>query len=110
MRRAVIVLALLVSARAFAEGNPYLGRAKEYLEELKYDKANEALDQALKFGANGPAELVQIYRMWGEVAAALGDAADAEKYFTRLLSLEPSAALPEGVSPKISAPFDAARA
>ncbi|HJZ85977.1 MAG TPA: hypothetical protein VKN99_12445 [Polyangia bacterium] len=90
--------------------NPYLARARGEIERLRYDRARESLDAALQFGGNGPADVAEIYRLLGQVAATLGQREAAEGFFRHLLVLDPEAQLGAGVSPKIQAPFDAARA
>lgn len=113
MRRSLIAVTVLIlgwPAAARADENPHLARARGELDELKYDRAARSLEQALATGTNGPAELAEIYRLSGEVAAALGDAKVAEEHFRRLLAIKPDARLAAGVSPKISQPFEAARA
>jgi hypothetical protein len=112
MRLGFVVAVLLAwSATAWGgrhEAGP-LARARKELDALQYDKARASLDEALRAGDNGPAELAEIYLLAGQVAGALDDAAAAEDHFKRLLVLQPGAKLPAGMSPKITAPFDAAR-
>ncbi len=96
------------SSAAWA-ANPHLQRAKQELDELRYDDAASSLEQALRVGENGPKELGEIYQLSGQTAAARGDAAAAEDFFRHLLALAPQTTLPAGVSPKIAEPFAAAR-
>lgn len=111
-KTAIAIACAVVSmwaAGAQAAGDP-LTRARQELDALQYDKARASLDEALKQGTNGPRDMAEIYRLSGQVAAALGDAAGAEDDFKMLLELAPDAQLPAGMSPKITEPFDAARA
>jgi len=94
---------------AVSHAGPELERARAALDDLRYEDAAEALDEALRAGDNGPADVQEIYRMRAEVAAALGDRGEAVAYFDRLLALDPNAAMREGASPKITEPFETAR-
>jgi hypothetical protein len=108
MRLTCAALVVCAASLAHAEENPHLARARAELNELRYDKAKETLEQALKWGKSSTAETAEIYRLSGEVSAAFGDAKKAEDTFGRLLAIDPSVRLPAGVSPRISAPFNAA--
>jgi hypothetical protein len=108
---AVVLVALSGTARAAdAELDALLDHARREKAALRYQEGLATLDRALRLGKSGPAQLVDIHRAAGEMAAGLGDAAAAQAHFERWLVLEPDAALPPGTSPKITAPFAAARA
>jgi hypothetical protein len=100
---------VLASGVARAE-NPHLARARVELDQLRFDEARSSLATALRSGGSTPDEIAEIYRLSGQVAAALGDVAEAENSFRRFLALSPGATLPAGTSPKITAPFSAAQA
>lgn len=102
-----IALAWLWLAGVAAADDP-LAQARKAVAESDYVAARPALVAALDAGGRGPDELAEIYRLTGIVAAALGDARGASDAFTHLLALSPRATLPEGTSPKITRPFDAA--
>lgn len=85
-----------------------LARARKAVAESDYTSARPALAAALDAGGHGPDDMVEIYRLTGIVDAALGDAKAATEAFIRLIALSPKAALPDGTSPKIRRPFDAA--
>ena len=103
----VVVLAAGLSvARA---DDSALARARVALAELRYEESNRLLDDALRAGGNTAEQVVEIYRLHGEVLAALGRASDAILKFERLLLLAPETRLADGVSPKISEPFQAAQ-
>lgn len=87
-----------------------LGKAQAALDDLRYEEAAELADRAWRAGGNRRDELVAIFRLAGQVAVTLGNGELAEGYFIRLLTLEPEAQLPDGISPKIAARFAAARA
>jgi hypothetical protein len=106
-----VVLTLgLAAAPALAQENAKLAQARRELDALQYDKARDSLAAALAAGDSGPAQVQEIHRLAGEVAAALGDAKGATEHFKRLLALDPNAQPKAGASPKITQPFDAARA
>jgi len=104
----VALVALAGSARA--DGNPFLDQARAQIDQLEFDQAGESLQRALTSGTSGPTELAEIYRLSGEVAVAVGDSAGAEQHFARLLVIAPETQLRAGVSPKITAAFEAAAA
>lgn len=107
---AVLVALVVVSpARAEQEDNPHLAQAQSALAALEYETALHALEKALLSGDNDPGALVVVYRLLGEVQGVLGNRAEAEQHFRRLLALDADAGLSEGVSPKILAPFSAAQ-
>lgn len=108
MRRAAAALLLLVAGAAFA-GEAQLERARAEIERLRFDRALEALDAALRAGDNAPSQLAEIHRRLGEVSAVLGLADVAVDHFEHWLTLVPDAQLPDGISPKIVQPFDDAR-
>ncbi len=105
----VLVAAVILGAPVGADANPHLDVAKTALDDLDYKKARAALDEALKWGRNEPAQVAEIYRLLGEVHASLGRRGQAEISFRRALSLAPDIELAAGTSPKISKPFAAAR-
>jgi hypothetical protein len=108
--RGLLLVVALVAWPTLAQArNANLEKARQELDELHFDEAAAALEKALFGGGNGPDDLVEIFELSARVAAARGDAASAEDFFRRLLSLAPDYALPAGTSPKIAEPFAAAR-
>ncbi len=109
-----LAMAMAISSRApvarAQELDPHLVAARRAKNALRYADALAALDQARRWGKNSPAQMAEIYRLTGEIQGGLGNADDARQAFLRWLVLEPSAGLPPGTSPKIMAPFAAARA
>ena len=102
--------AVLPSASpARADGSSALARARAHLAAVELDLARAALDEALRAGESSPGELAEIYLLSGRVAAALGRSAEAVDEFERLLAIDPDAALPPGLAPKIVEPFETAR-
>ncbi len=82
--------------------------ARKAVEGSDYPTAKGALTSALKAGTASPAELAEIYKLSAIVEAALGDAQAATTLFAKWISLDPKASLPDGTSPKLKRPFDAA--
>jgi len=106
----VLAAAVLVAlpGRARAEDAP-LEQARAAVDASDYMTARTALQKALNAGGAQPDELAEIYKLSGIVEAALGNTKDATAAFGKWLSLDPKGALPQGTSPKITRPFDAAR-
>src|SRR5688572_15186188 len=105
MRASLLAVLLLGAGSARADD---LETARRQVEALDYRGARATLEQALRAGKSSPVELAELYRMRGEIAAALGDDGDAEESFRRLLVIRPDARLPTGTAPKIEARFRAA--
>ncbi len=106
---AVLLLALgLTAGRAHAEDD--LARARQLEAQLDYEPALAIVEGALSRGGADPARTAELHLLAGRLAAGLDRARAAEAHFARVLALRPDAALPEGTSPKLTAPFAAARA
>ena len=103
-----MLLALLLALAEPMQARQHLDKARGLVEQLRYDRALEELDAALRAGDASPRELANIYRMLGEVNAALELPTTASEDFQRLLALDPAADLGD-VSPKIAQPFTDAR-
>jgi hypothetical protein len=106
VKRRLVVL-MLVAHSAAADDTP-LERARKAVEASEYATARPLLAESLASGANGPEQMIELYRLTGITAAALNDEAAAKDAFTRLLALSPKVTLPAGTSPKITRPFAAA--
>ncbi|HEU5054983.1 MAG TPA: hypothetical protein VFU21_00600, partial [Kofleriaceae bacterium] len=88
----LVGLWLALAARpALAQDGGQMAKAKAAMAQLDFDTAIKHLEQAEASGANGPAEMVEIYRAMAESHAAMGRAAAAETAFRRLLALDPAA-------------------
>lgn len=92
-----------------AAANPDLQDAKLALADLDYEQALARLNRAYRWGRNSPEQMTEILRLLGQVQAALGDAEKAQQHFFEMLSLDPSAVLPVGSSPKLTEPFGDAK-
>jgi hypothetical protein len=111
MRVIGVIAALVIACPSPARADDQaIADARAALDKSDYLGARDALTRALASGDNGRDALVEIHRMTGIVAGALGETAAAEASFERMLSLAPKAELPAGTSPKITKPFAAAKA
>jgi len=111
-RLAAAAVLALVSApqRAHAgEGDALLGQAQLALDDIDFEGARALVAQAIEAGDLDAAQLALAYRVAGEVAASVDDAAAARDHFVRWLLLDPAASLGDGQSPKIVEPFTAAQ-
>lgn len=113
LRRAAALALLGMAAPSSAAAQPDptadVTRAQRAMAQLDFERAIQHLERAEATGRNGREQLLVIYRSLGESRAALGRAGEAETDFRRLLALDPDAELPPGSSPKLTAPFGAAR-
>jgi hypothetical protein len=108
MALAMVLLAGVAHADD-ASVNAAIGRVRAERAALRYRDALAQIDQALAVGKASPAQLAELYRMAGELAAGLDEPSRAEQWFARWLALVPDARLPADASPKVKAPLDAAR-
>ncbi len=107
IRALAVVAALACTARA---DSGKLEQARQALEAVRYDDAQRLLVAAIAEGTNTPATLRELYKLSASTAVVLGQADAGEQYYRRWLALDPTAALGADVSPKLRAPFDAAKA
>jgi tetratricopeptide (TPR) repeat protein len=107
---AAAALALAAPRIARADDDPaaLLRQARDHMSQLDYATALPLLERAEATGKNGPDGLAEIYRATAECHAALGETDLAETDFRRLLALSPASTLPDGSSPKLTAPFASA--
>lgn len=112
MTRATLAVALVaaLAGPASAGGNASLDQAQQAIDNIDYEAARSLVGKALAGGGLSLADHLRALRMAGEVEAALGDDAAAREHFATWLYLDPKAKLADGLSPKITAPFDDARA
>jgi tetratricopeptide (TPR) repeat protein len=106
---AVLVALAALAAPARADKKAALERARGEIGELRYDDAQKTVEKAIRSGTNGPAEMSELYLLYGEVKASLGDDEAAQEAFRKALVIDPSAELRDGLSPKIREPFGKAR-
>ena len=103
----ICVVAVLAQV-AFADDE--LAEARRLEAALDYAGALALVDRALAHGGADPGRLVELHVLAGRLAAGLDRAELARGHFARALALRPELALPAGTSPKLTAPFEAARA
>jgi len=112
-RRALAIAAIglgVVGAGPARADSPHLDEARRAVEAVQYDRAQALLVEALQDGGNGPAAMIEIYRLSATTAIVLDQGTAAEQYYRRMLALAPDATLPDDVSPKLREPFVAAQA
>lgn len=104
-----VVAALIVAIAQPARADDDLAEAKRLEATLDYQHALAIVDRLIARGGAEPDQLVELHMMAGKLAAGLDHMLIAEDHFARVLAIHPDAALPDGTSPKITAPFYAAR-
>lgn len=90
-----------------AEGS--LTRARAALRELKVNVAADEARSGLRRGDALPEQVGELYRVWAEAAAILGQEDEATELYGRALQVQPSMLLPHDAPPKFARPFAAAR-
>jgi hypothetical protein len=105
-----LAIALLLVAATPARADDDLAEARRLEAALEYDKALTVVEHALARGGSDPARVAELHLLAGRLAAGLDRAAVAEDHYARALALRPDTRLPDGTSPRLTAPFDAARA
>jgi hypothetical protein len=82
-----------------------------HVHALRYAEARTAAEAALALGAADRPTVARLARVLAEIAAALDDPKGAERWFLLWIKLHGNlATLPPGSSPKLTAPYEAARA
>jgi hypothetical protein len=107
---------MMLATRAFAD--PTSSPPRDALDEaralegtLDYERALVIVDREIARGAaTSRARLVELHLLAGKLAAGLDHPDVAQAHFARALALSPEVRLPDGTSPKITAPFEAALA
>ncbi len=109
-RSLAVFLALVVGAgAAAAQKKGTVEKVRSEIGELRYEDAQKTIEKSIKSGTNGPAEMAELYLLYGEVKASLGDDEAALDAFKKALAIDPAAQLRDGLSPKIKEPFGRAR-
>ncbi|WNG18467.1 hypothetical protein [Cystobacter fuscus] len=105
-RFVVLTATLLLTSSAWGEtSNPYLPRARQLLEELRYPDAARALEQARAHPGNDRDTLLEILELQGVVAGMLQQPAKARSAFQTLLVLAPDHRLEGDYAPRVVTPF-----
>ncbi len=108
MRLASVLLVL--AAPAFAEPqNPYLNQAKEFQQQLDFEKCLHRLEQASRWANNTKLQLAQIELYSGLCEAGLGHETEAFEHFELGFVLDRDLELPPQQGPKITALFRKAK-
>jgi len=104
---AVLLAALATTARADDDA---LAEAMRLEAQLQYEPALVIIEREIARGAADHDRLVTLHLFAGKLAAGLDRTPVAIDHFARLLALDPKATFSDGTSPKITEPFDIARA
>jgi hypothetical protein len=107
---ASIVVRAPIARAGGATSGDMLADAQRLEAGLEYEKALVVADRAIAAGGADRARLVELELLAGRVAAGLDKPDIAREHFARALAIDPTVALPAGTSPKLTEPFDAARA
>jgi hypothetical protein len=102
-------LLLIVAMAAPARADDELAEARRLEGVLEYEQALAIVERVLAHGGADPTRTSELHLFAGQLAAGLDRPVIAEDHFARVLALRPDTALPEGTSPKLTAPFSAAR-
>jgi len=106
----VSVCALVAPPRTARAEGPVVRRVRNLYQRLYFAEAAKVCAAALRRGKLARAELLQLLRMQGLIAAASGRDDRAKNAFARLLALDPRASLAPGHPPRVSRAFRRARA
>jgi hypothetical protein len=109
VKRGIVLAALLAAAPARGD-SAKLAEARRAVAAVDYDAARRLLVEALHDGGNSPAAVGEIYRLSARAAVVLDQRDLAEQYYRRWLAIDPDAALPGELAPKLREPFVAAQA
>jgi hypothetical protein len=98
---------LLAIALALGASNPHLVKARALFDEMNADEAAEALEKAWASNNLSRPEVIEILELQGVIAASLGQAPKARKFFRKLLVIDPEHRLAGTfLGPKVTAIFD----
>jgi hypothetical protein len=108
---AVVVVAAIASTRVVsAQPRDALDEARALELSLDYERALVIVDREIARGISATvSRLVQLHLLAGRLAAGIDHPDVAEAHFALALALAPGLQLPDGTSPKLTRPFDAAR-
>ncbi len=107
-----VVVAVAIAGGRIASAQPRdpLDEARALELSLDYERALVIVDREIARGAASTvARLVELHVLAGRLAAGLDHPEVAEAHFAIVLALAPGLQLPDGTSPKLTQPFDAAR-
>jgi hypothetical protein len=105
-----VILSALASVASADDTDPDVVEARRLEAALEYEPALAIVERVIAKGtASTPALLAERHLLAGKLAAGLDRPNAAKDHFARVLVLAPTTKLPEGTSPKITEPFEAAR-
>jgi len=79
-------------------------------QQLEYEQALVLADRTIAAGISTRDQLADLHLIAGRLAAGLDHPDIAQQHFAKLLALRPDTTLVVGTSPKLLAPFEAAKA
>ncbi len=104
---AIAVVMAMLAQRAAADS--VVDEATRLQAALDYEGALAVLDRAIAAGGASIDDYAARQLLAGELAAGLDRADAARDHYARALAGQPEVRLPEGTSPKLVLPFEAAR-
>jgi hypothetical protein len=115
--RAVLIV-LVAVATVHAQPSPdnrervsqALQKIAQLEQQLEYEQALVLADRTIAEGISTRDQLADLHLIAGRLAAGLDHPDIAQQHFAKLLALRPETVLVAGTSPKLQAPFDAAKA
>lgn len=119
MRAVLIVVVAVATVHAQPSGSPpsdreqvsqALQKIAQLEQQLEYEQALVLADRTIAEGISTRDQLADLHLIAGRLAAGLDHPDIAQQHFAKLLALRPETVLVVGTSPKLQAPFDAARA
>ena len=110
----VLVAVAAVHAQPAASNRERVSEALQKIaqleQQLEYEQALLLADRTIAEGISTRDQLADLHLIAGRLAAGLDHADIAQQHFAKLLALRPDTTLVAGTSPKLLAPFDAAKA
>ena len=106
----LVAVCSLAHAGDSAEVSQALAQIAKLESSLEYEQALVLADRTIARGISSRDQLADLHLIAGRLAAGLDHPDVAQAHFERVLVLRPNTQLVTGTSPKLLAPFDAARA
>jgi hypothetical protein len=106
----LVAVCSLAHAGDSADVSQALAQIAKLEGSLEYEQALVLADRTIARGISSRDQLADLHLIAGRLAAGLDHPDVAQAHFERVLVLRPNTQLVTGTSPKLLAPFDAARA
>jgi hypothetical protein len=106
----LVAVCSLAHAGDSAEVSQALAQIAKLESSLEYEQALVLADRTIARGISSRDQLADLHLIAGRLAAGLDHPDVAQAHFERVLVLRPNTQLVAGTSPKLLAPFEAARA